>query len=223
MVTKNIVCSVSSSILEIKMGSLFEKRVEIGVKKDGYGEFVNEDKIFVGNSMGEHGRVSSSSDIYTSQEGVNEEQNMSCSTNSMAWLVMNDNVLHSSSSSDLEVFEKPHLDYRILEKQGPVLSEIEMMKERFAKLLLGEDMSGCGNGVCTALALSNAITNLCASIFGQIWRLVPLPVEKKLMWRREIEWLISISDHIVELIPSLQTFPDGSKIEVCECYSISRS
>ncbi|GAA0160370.1 hypothetical protein LIER_39027 [Lithospermum erythrorhizon] len=128
MVTKNIVCSVSSSILEIKMGSLFEKRVEIGVKKDGYGELVNEDKIFVGNSMGEHGRVSSSSDIYTSEEGVNEKQNSyeeSCSTNSMAWLVMNDNVLHSSSSSDLEVFEKPQLDYRILEKQGPVLSGIE--------------------------------------------------------------------------------------------------
>lgn len=39
--------------------------------------------------------------------------------------------------------------------------EIEMMKERFSKLLLGEDMSGCGNGVCTALAISNAITNLC--------------------------------------------------------------
>lgn len=36
-----------------------------------------------------------------------------------------------------------------------------MMKERFAKLLLGEDMSGSGNGVCTALAISNAITNLC--------------------------------------------------------------
>ena len=36
-----------------------------------------------------------------------------------------------------------------------------MMKERFAKLLLGEDMSGCGNGVATALAISNAITNLC--------------------------------------------------------------
>lgn len=38
--------------------------------------------------------------------------------------------------------------------------EVEMMKERFAKLLLGEDMSGGGKGVCTALAISNAITNL---------------------------------------------------------------
>ena len=41
------------------------------------------------------------------------------------------------------------------------LTEMEMMKERFAKLLLGEDMSGSGKGVCTALAISNAITNLC--------------------------------------------------------------
>lgn len=39
-------------------------------------------------------------------------------------------------------------------------SDIEMMKERFAKLLLGEDMSGGGKGVSSALALSNAITNL---------------------------------------------------------------
>lgn len=133
--------------------------------------------------------------------------------------------------------------------------EIEMMKERFSKLLLGEDMSGCGNGVCTALAISNAITNLCgmlsafqtnflfvlilcafgfcnccivlsfdcpaipvpnflATMFGQLWRLEPLPDEKKLMWRREMEWLLCVSDHIVELIPSCQTFPDGSKLEV---------
>lgn len=35
-----------------------------------------------------------------------------------------------------------------------------MMKERFAKLLLGEDMSGGAKGVSTALAISNAITNL---------------------------------------------------------------
>lgn len=41
-----------------------------------------------------------------------------------------------------------------------ISTEVEMMKEKFAKLLLGEDMSGRGKGVCTALALSNAITNL---------------------------------------------------------------
>ena len=45
--------------------------------------------------------------------------------------------------------------------RGP---EIDMMKERFAKLLLGEDMSGSGKGVCTALAISNAITNLSGTL-----------------------------------------------------------
>ncbi len=41
------------------------------------------------------------------------------------------------------------------------------MKEKFAKLLLGEDMSGGAKGVCTAMAISNAITNLSGTcIFG---------------------------------------------------------
>lgn len=34
------------------------------------------------------------------------------------------------------------------------------MKEKFSKLMLGEDMSGGGKGVCTAVAITNAITNL---------------------------------------------------------------
>ncbi|PKA56147.1 Rop guanine nucleotide exchange factor 1 [Apostasia shenzhenica] len=88
-----------------------------------------------------------------------------------------------------------------------------MMKERFAKLLLGEDMSGCGKGVCSAMAISNAITNLCATVFGQLWRLEPLPAEKKLKWRREMGWILSISDYIVEFQPSWQTFHDGNKLE----------
>ena len=41
-----------------------------------------------------------------------------------------------------------------------------MMKERFAKLLLGEDMSGSGKGVSTALAISNSITNLCGKLLS---------------------------------------------------------
>ncbi|KAL9448930.1 hypothetical protein AB3S75_010963 [Citrus x aurantiifolia] len=94
------------------------------------------------------------------------------------------------------------------------LSEIELMKERFAKLLLGEDMSGGGKGVCTALAISNAITNLSASVFGELWKLEPLALRKKMMWQREMEWLLCVSDSIVELIPSLQEFPGGGTFEV---------
>ncbi|KAL5845400.1 hypothetical protein ACOSQ4_011358 [Xanthoceras sorbifolium] len=93
-------------------------------------------------------------------------------------------------------------------------SEVELMKERFAKLLLGEDMSGGGKGVPTALAISNAITNLSASVFGELWKLEPLAPQKKLLWQREMEWLLCVSDSIVELIPSVQEFPGGGTFEV---------
>ncbi|EHA8591171.1 Rho guanine nucleotide exchange factor 8 [Cocos nucifera] len=76
-------------------------------------------------------------------------------------------------------------------------SDMELMKERFAKLLLGEDMSGGGKGVSSALALSNAITNLAASVFGEQWRLEPMSAERKARWRREIDWLLSVTDHII--------------------------
>jgi hypothetical protein len=39
-------------------------------------------------------------------------------------------------------------------------AELQLIKERFSKLLLGEDMSGSGKGVSTSVAISNAITNL---------------------------------------------------------------
>ncbi|XP_047310617.1 rop guanine nucleotide exchange factor 1-like [Impatiens glandulifera] len=100
------------------------------------------------------------------------------------------------------------------EKSDADLSGIELMKERFAKLLLGEDMSGGGKGVCTALAISNAITNLSATVFGELWRLEPLASRKKSMWLREMEWLLSVSDSIVEMIPSIQQFPGGGTYEV---------
>ncbi|CAK9326226.1 unnamed protein product [Citrullus colocynthis] len=132
----------------------------------------------------------------------------------LGWPIRKAQLCKSSNSRVREVEQKPNSNDSKLNKTVTKVSEMEMMKERFAKLLLGEDMSGSGKGVSTALAISNSITNLCATIFGQLWRLEPLPKEKKSMWKREMEWLLCVSDHIVELIPSFQTFPDGSKLEV---------
>ncbi|KAD7480191.1 hypothetical protein E3N88_03327 [Mikania micrantha] len=108
-------------------------------------------------------------------------------------------------------------EFRTNKKDTQVSVEMELMKERFGKLLLGEDMSGSGKGVCTALAISNAITNLCATAFGQLWRLEPLSFEKKHMWQREMECLLCVSDHIVEFKPSWQTLADGTKLEIMTC------
>ncbi|KAE9594354.1 hypothetical protein Lal_00001255 [Lupinus albus] len=143
----------------------------------------------------------------------------SCSSPpSLGWPILKATVSKCLKSDEKENQHKPHLmEDAKFSTINPKISEIDMMKERFAKLLLGEDMSGSGKGVCTALAISNAITNLCATVFGQLWRLEPLPCEKKAMWQREMEWFVSVCDHIVELIPSWQTCPDGSKVEVMSC------
>ncbi|KAD3067902.1 hypothetical protein E3N88_35782 [Mikania micrantha] len=93
-------------------------------------------------------------------------------------------------------------------------SDMEQMKERFVRLLLGEDMTGRGNGVSSALALSNAITNLAASVFGKQNKLVPVPEDRKRKWRKEIDWLLSVADHIVEFVPSQQIGKDGSNMEI---------
>ncbi|KAL2228978.1 rop guanine nucleotide exchange factor 9 [Sesamum indicum] len=94
------------------------------------------------------------------------------------------------------------------------VSEMDMMKERFAKLLLGEDMSGGGKGVSSALALSNAITNLAASVFGEQSKLEPMSPERKARWKKEIGWLLSVTDYIVEFVASEQKSKDGTSMEI---------
>ncbi|KAE9618114.1 putative PRONE domain, WD40/YVTN repeat-like-containing domain-containing protein [Lupinus albus] len=185
------------------------KGTENGVKNEIFAD-MNEEKGC---------ESSSSSELLSFENNGNEEHSQSStedssSPSSIGWPVKKIAASICNSPYGSEDSEKKHLGF---EKKVSVVSEVEMMKERFAKLLLGEDMSGCGNGVPTALAISNAITNLCATLFGQLWRLEPLRTEKKTMWRREMEWFLSVSDHIVELIPTWQTFPDGSKLEVMTC------
>ncbi|XVE52082.1 hypothetical protein DITRI_Ditri02bG0092500 [Diplodiscus trichospermus] len=99
-------------------------------------------------------------------------------------------------------------------REKQLLSDMEQMKDRFAKLLLGEDMSGGGKGVSSALALSNAITNLAASVFGEQSRLEPMSAERKARWRKEIDWLLSVTNQIVEFVPSQQKNKDGSNMEI---------
>ncbi|XP_075642346.1 rop guanine nucleotide exchange factor 14 isoform X2 [Castanea sativa] len=93
-------------------------------------------------------------------------------------------------------------------------SDVEAMKEKFAKLLLGEDITGGCKGLGTALALSNAITNLAATVFGELWKLEPLTEERKSKWRREMDWLLSPTNYMVELVPAKQNGANGRTLEI---------
>ncbi|CAN6324629.1 unnamed protein product [Urochloa humidicola] len=130
----------------------------------------------------------------------------------MAKLIGRPSPASSASAASLSRLSmKPRAD--VLDRRSTD-DEMELVKERFSKLLLGEDMSGGGKGVCTAVAISNAITNLYATVFGSCHKLEPLPAGKKAMWRREMDCLLSVCDYIVEFYPSTQTLPDGTKVEV---------
>lgn len=62
------------------------------------------------------------------------------------------------------------------------------------------------------------ITSVCilhaATVFGQNLRLAPLKPEKKALWKREMDCLLSVCDYIVEFISESQNLRDGREVEV---------
>ncbi|MCE3050418.1 hypothetical protein HAX54_047156 [Datura stramonium] len=75
-------------------------------------------------------------------------------------------------------------------------------------------------GFKSHLANDSGVTSPCfqknhpsASVFGEM-RLEPMPAEKKAKWRKEIGWLLSVTDHIVEFVPCKQILKDGTNMEV---------
>ncbi|KAK7276332.1 hypothetical protein RIF29_17471 [Crotalaria pallida] len=198
------------------METLCNKGENFQKRRDGFRVCGDKNK-FISDSSLESRETSSSGSCSSNSTEKAKAATGSASLTPLGWPIRKAAVSKCSKSDEKENQHNSHLADTKFTTISSKMSEIDMMKERFAKLLLGEDMSGSGKGVCTALAISNAITNLCATVFGQLWRLEPLPSEKKEMWRREMEWLLCVSDHIVELIPSWQTFPDGSKLEVMTC------
>ncbi|KAK7307391.1 hypothetical protein VNO77_40409 [Canavalia gladiata] len=93
-------------------------------------------------------------------------------------------------------------------------SDIEAMKEKFSMLLLGEDVTGGTRGLSTALALSNGITSLAVSVFGELWKLEPLSEDRRSKWRREMNWLLSPANYMVELVPAKQSSANGGIFEI---------
>jgi hypothetical protein len=41
-----------------------------------------------------------------------------------------------------------------------------------------------------------------------------MPAERKARWRKEIDWLLSVTDYVVEMVPTQQKGKDGSSMEV---------
>ncbi|CAH8384314.1 unnamed protein product [Eruca vesicaria subsp. sativa] len=169
------------------------------------------------SSQGESGR-SRGDECLT--ESLDDDAFSSCSSSkdtsesfSSKWLPKK-SAKHSSDECDFET--SPKHFYSKEERHGYTLcsSDVETMKEKFSKLLLGEDVTGGCKGVQTALALSNAITHLATSVFGELWKLEPLSEDNKQRWRREMDWLLSPCSHMIELVPSKLDGKNGTSFEI---------
>lgn len=60
----------------------------------------------------------------------------------------------------------------------------------------------------------NLFWKFLASVFGEQHKLAPMPEDRKRRWRREVGWLLSVTDYIVEFVASQQAGKDGSNMEV---------
>ncbi|KAL5723533.1 hypothetical protein ACHQM5_006922 [Ranunculus cassubicifolius] len=123
---------------------------------------------------------------------------------------------HGLDEWEDEVVSKRTKESYVKEEQSISIQvlDVNTMKEKFAKLLLGDDVTGGSKGLTTALSLSNAITNLAASIFGELWKLEPLSDERKSRWQREMSWFLSPTNYMVELVPSKQDDANGHSLEI---------
>ncbi|THG18617.1 hypothetical protein TEA_020013 [Camellia sinensis var. sinensis] len=151
-------------------------------------------------------------------DSLDEDASSCSSSNNASGSVSYHWTMMKRDEQGLDEWEVTESPLHLYVKEKPVysvqFSDVETMKERFAKLLLGEDTTGGRKGLSTALALSNAITNLAASVFGELWKLEPLPEERKRKWRREMDWLLSPTNYMVELVPAKQHGANGRTMEI---------
>lgn len=57
-----------------------------------------------------------------------------------------------------------------------------------------------------------------ASVFGEQSKLEPMSQQRKERWRKEIDWLLSVTDYIVEFVPGQQKSKDGTNMEVFQSF-----
>nr|KAJ0198668.1 hypothetical protein LSAT_V11C600326950 [Lactuca sativa] len=97
-------------------------------------------------------------------ESPEEDISSCCSSNNPSGSFFSQWSIMKREQNELDDWDYSESPQQYIHKMSPSYtlqySDMEVMKEKFGKLLLGEDATGGRNGVSPALALSNAITHL---------------------------------------------------------------
>lgn len=91
-----------------------------------------------------------------------DEDDSSCSSNNVSGSLSSHSMTLKTDEQQSDEWDHSETSTQCVTKENPSLqiSHVEAMKEKFAKLLLGEDTTGGSKGHSSALALSNSITKL---------------------------------------------------------------
>ncbi|QCD81821.1 hypothetical protein DEO72_LG2g2151 [Vigna unguiculata] len=168
-------------------------------------------------SCGDESRTSRGDGCIT--DSFNDDDSSCCSSSKDAFGSFSSKCLTMKRDEQgLEEWELPESPSNFYLKDKSAFdvqsSDVEAMKEKFAKLLLGGDVTGGSKGLSTALALSTAITSLAVTVFGELWKLEPLSEERKSKWEREMGWLLLPTNYMVELVPAKQSGANGGIFEI---------
>lgn len=55
---------------------------------------------------------------------------------------------------------------------------------------------------------------LAAAVFGEQRKLEPMAPDRKARWKKEVGWLLSVADQIVEFVAKKQVLDNGVEMEV---------
>ncbi|KAL9230737.1 hypothetical protein vseg_006051 [Gypsophila vaccaria] len=145
-----------------------------------------------------------------------KDEETTCSLSKDAYGSFYSDLITKRDNAETDEWDKPETPEQFCGRGAYAtrLSDVEAIKEQFSKLLLGEDITGGSKGKTSALAISNAITKLAATVYGELWKLEPLPEEGKAKWIKEMNWLLSPADYMVELVPAKQSGTNGHTFEV---------
>lgn len=112
-----------------------------------------------------------------------DEDTSSCSSSSNAsgsfsshWTMMKADVQKSDEWGNSDSPRK-----FVIKEKPSLTAQISEMKEKFAKLLLGEDSTGGSKGHSSALALSNSITKLAGMLSLSLFTTVFVTCQKTTM------------------------------------------
>ncbi|KAL2902193.1 Rop guanine nucleotide exchange factor 14 [Bienertia sinuspersici] len=147
------------------------------------------ESCIVNSQLYRNGSTISGDEVFPA-DSFNEEDT-SCSSSKNAFGSFFSDCTKKGNQEEIDEWSDPESPEHFYAREKPAytaeFSDVEAMKEKFAKLLLGEDVTGGCKGITK---------------------------ERRDKWRKEMDWLLSPANYMIELVPAKQSGTNGRTFEI---------